>query len=384
VGVDAFVIRQERSGTEFAAAFLASPDFDKDTIDVIARQFSVGRKGSRKADLIHGIISILKSANASAAAGVIIEKLISRKRDWVSVQMGAVLSRPVCSSASQLVTNIGEEKWYGPLHCYVDDSDAEWYIRPVLVDHIEVMEGEHPKAERVQIRWLVFARVTNDTISLHWQGFSHLRLREDTTMDTLYSSKPQFPYWQYIPKLFTEIKEVTCADVRDIELHDLILNKLWDYYIGRPHYKWDDKRIRAQSGGVALSAHASSSIIELSPTGILSLAQTIRKAVEKDLLDIHGMVLPGPSHFDDVIRGTLIKGFGPLSYGFDLEREGTPLLSGHAYFGFKPDTNSPDCFQHLRMLVSRRHNFEQLSFLRDHLKGIVPHEDLKSRTLPLF
>ncbi len=175
-------------------------------------------------------------------------------------------------------------------------------------------------------------------------------------------SASQFPYWLYIPDFFDELEGVLETELQSPNLHDLVLYQLWDRFRLDQDYTWTDLRIRAESGGVSLSARSSGSIVEIDVRGINHLARTLRRSVNRELRS-QGLTMPSEEKMDEVILRTLIREFGAKSYELSLERGQEDLFKAHIYFGMKPDSPGPDSFPHLNCFTSWRNPVEQLQFL---------------------
>ena len=357
MGVDAYVLRYELTGRDFMSQFLASPDFDIDTLRGICATLGVGVHG-RKTDLVHSITGC--NAASPRLAEAVLGGLLARNRTWVSVKMGTVGGNPALADASDLVFGPGSSQWYGPLESALDPQ-AKWYIRPVFAPHWETSsEREDTTPQKVTIRWLCFARLSTGVMSLHWRGFT---IKDNVGGNGKY--KVQFPYWDHVPKLFGDMEDLTRSAVANVNLYHVILDTVWDKYRSSGQYEWVDKRIRAQAAGISLSARAGA-VEEASVSGIRRLAQTLRRAVEQHASSRHS-ALPQPEEVDEVLLRTLIKEFGTVSYEFQLmPRGGSPLFWAHAYFGAKPGSHSPDQFPHLSFRSSAGGDLDQLRFLLDH------------------
>jgi len=373
--VDAFVLRHDLQGYQFATQFLASTDFDVATLKQISRDLGMSPSG-RKNELSDQIARA--AAEQSSARAAVISRMIGRKKGWASIRAGRVTEFPSLADPQGLVIGRGDERWYGPIVCPVD-TEAQWYIRPVFVGHWDMPEHDASPPNECQIRWLCFARMQADVISLHWRGFSFAE-----TARAAMNRAAQFPYWQYVPNLFEEIVKLTDSDVKDIKLHWLVLYCLWDKYRHNPSYLWTDRRIRAESSGVSLNAHAGA-VHEIDVGGILHLARTVRSSIQQELQTKHGQGMPDPCTFDEVIMRTLIREFGTLSYEFSLEEGQSVVFRAHSYFGLRPQSNSRDRFPHLKLHTSRRHHLDQMGFLLNHLRESGDgNEDSELGTLRLF
>jgi hypothetical protein len=358
MAIDAFVLRYRfEEEFPFIASFLGSPDFDTRTLQGICQEFGLSY-ARNKSDLAQRIAETCKISQQ--AQKIVIQHLIGRNKSWFSVKVGRIVERPTCDNPIGLLVSEGDPKWYGPID-YPSDSSGSWYIRPVFVPHWETSE-DSTEVMQYSVRWLCFARITDQAISLLWRGFSHA-----DSADSAQRYNSQFHYWEHIPTLFEEIEGLANARVSFINLHNLILHRLWDRYRDDPSYKWLDRRIRAESGGVALSAHAGT-VVEFEAAGIRRLAYTIRSSIERELDTEHHLRLPDPENFDEVILRTLLREFGALSYELSLENEdGDKLFRTHNYFGLKPKASSSDSFPHSRIFTTWRDDLGQLEFLLDHL-----------------
>jgi hypothetical protein len=242
-----------------------------------------------------------------------------------------------------------------------DSQEALWYIRPIFIKHNEASTSKKTY-DTVYIRWLCFARVYKNALSLHWRGFSYLPLEGGSEEETTSGNNTQFGYWRYIPHLFQEIEGRLGAQVVDINLERIILHRMWDTYLNHEGYDWNHQHIRAESSGVSINARAS--VLQLKGKGISHLALTIRKAVAKELGDKHDYTLLEPEHYDDIILRTIIREYGARSYEFILKRESSLLFRAHSYFGQRTEKPSQDSFPHLR--IKQLHELKQLEFLLAH------------------
>lgn len=375
-----FVIRYTNNSDQFAEAFLASADFEMDVLRKLARQVGVSAGSNSKADLINLITRNIRTGyQDSIYLPKIVQLLVARPKESIAVKTGSVKLFPALESGNTIVVDPGRETWYGPIVCPDDAVEARWYIRPQLVDYWDLLPGEtDPKA--LKARWLCFARVTESSISLHWKGFTYPN-GPDGVVNS--AKRVQFPYWTFIPKFFDEIQEITQAKVEYVDLHNLLIHHLWDRYLEDGNFKWTHTRIRAESSGVSLNAHAGISDNDLNVNGILHLAQTIRIAVQRDL-SAQGYFIQSPGHIDNTILRTLIREYGALSYGFTLEEQRKIIFKAHSYFGLKPTAKSPDSFPHIQVTYSDCNALEQLQFVLLQAKDMSSNGNREPRTLPLF
>lgn len=375
-----FVLRYNNNPTEFAEAFLASTDFEMDMLRQFARRIDLAASGRSKSELINLITRQLRgNYESSPYLPVLIQQLVARPKDAISVKVGRILHFPILANANELVTTAGSENWYGPLNCPGDDQYTRWYIRPQFVEYWDILPGEEAPT-KLQARWLCFARTTESSLSLHWRGFTYPN-GPDGVLNS--AKRIQFPYWAYIPKFFEEISQLTKANLNYVNLHDLLLHHLWDKFLEDKHYNWTHTRIRAESSGVSLNAHAGVTDADLNIGGILHLARTVRTAVQKELAS-KGYVMPSPEHIDNTILRTLIREYGALSYGFHLSAWGQSIFKAHSYFGLKPNSRSPDSFPHMQVSISEKDALEQLQFILAHAKDVKHSGDSEHNQVPAF
>lgn len=369
--IDAFVIRYPDANQEksfFTRDFLNSPDFDVDTLKEICRKIGLSVSGS-KSILAEQIAEASRSAES--VRDNVVKGLIGKSKTWGSMWTAKGAQQPTCENANEIVSGRGKEQWYGPVKISSDSLES-WYIRPVFIPHWEVVldsngaatNDNESRAVKSLIRWLCFARLNSGYVTLHWRSFTHI---EDT--DDLGKSTSQFQYWKYILEFILELENIFKVKLEAINLYSLILDNLWcKYRQDKANYEWEDIRIRAESGGVALNARsARRQTVELDFKGIHRFAHTLRNAIQLELKS-HKIDLPEPGQIEEVILQTLIKDFGALSYEFSLStKDGTNLFRGHSYFGGKPGQLSVDGFSHIKLYSSFRDDLEQLDFLLSHL-----------------
>lgn len=378
MGIDALVVgHQTESADEtfFTSLFLKSNDFDMLALKKIAQEIGISAPSNVNKIWLVDEISHL-SYQTPAVQRVIIRYLLGRKKGWLTFKSGSAQDLPTLADSVELVTKLGEEQWYGPVR-ESENHDEWWYIRPSFVTHWEMLDNASTP-QKSTIRWLCFARISNNTISFHWNGFSY-----SDSVDRIGNQNVQFPYWQFVPNLFDEILLLTRANIKNVNLHQLILHTIWENYRYDSAYNWIDKKIRAESGGVSLNARAGN-VQELSVQGIRGLANTIRRSIQTELFSKYGTNLPEPDTFDEVILRTLLREFGTLSYEFALESEdGEKIFRSHCYFGQKPDFNTPDSFPHLRVFTTWQSDLEVLEFLLRHL-GRYDDGDSQPKQAALF
>ncbi len=199
MGIKAFVLYNFEP-TLFFERFLQSPDFTVDELRQMTKDWDVTGSKSTRNDVVNTIMTSLGETTLDTLAPRVMPYLLKRPKEWLSLRVGEVKRTPDQGAPATLATSRGEEEWYGPLCRQDDTASARWYIRPCFFEHWENDANGQPR--RSEIRWLCFARVEPQNISLHWRGFSYSESEQTVDKNT------QFPYWQHIPGLFDEIIDI--------------------------------------------------------------------------------------------------------------------------------------------------------------------------------
>lgn len=372
-GVDGFIVRSASEGQSFITEFLNSPDFDIESLKSICKQSEIPHTSNHKRTLAE---TIARDAMIyPIVKKIVIEQLIPPWKNWFAFMKGRPRIPLAGSDPCGLLDGLGEEKWYGPIHISTDD--CVWFIRPIHLVHWEDLgQSDDNKLNgkrhltKSTIRWLCFARFSDNFVSIHWRGLSH----NDESSDSGRDSKSPVKTWVYVPQLFQEIQKLTQTRFTEVNLYDLVLLHLWDNFrYDKQNYVWKDLRIRSEIAGVKLNAR-SSLIVEHEfdggeTPGIKKLANTIRLAVLNELSAKYKYTVDDPEHFDEVILRTLIQDFGALSYEFAIEKvDGEKLFHGHCYLGVRPDQGSEDSYPHIHVLKSYGDYSKQLEFVLDNVR----------------
>ena len=260
---------------------------------------------------------------------------------------------------AELVFEIGSSNaWYGPI--WIEEEKSNYYISFQLISHWE-FDAKTKESEEKQIRWLRFARVTSDAVSIHWQGFY---AAEDSDV---VEREAQLRYWEYIPTLFDDLEQLLKVKLIYPNLNKLVLDTLWDKYRNKNGFLWQDLRIRAESGGVSLNARSAGSHGEgeLDVTGLKHLARTLSLSISNEM--VLKLSPDDIEKLQEVILRTLIRQFGAKSYEFSLMHDRQKIIKAHIYFGMKPTFPTADSFPHIHCYVSWQKDREQFSFILDNL-----------------
>jgi len=349
-GVKAFV-DHGFTDRDFLRHFLASAEFTTSTLKNLVPSAKASQK---KEDLPYDIISALD--NQLILESDVLLAYLEQPKSWLSFQVGKHSEDPELDDPSFLLRNFGEEKWYGAI--FDAERNKKWYIRIHKVPNPSFIGiGDARKVDRSQnIRWIVAAEIAAGYVSLHWSGFSSsIYEAEDDTL-----KQNQFPYWQYIPRFFDELKNLFKGEWDYPDLHKIVLSDLWDKYLGKEldsfNYDWQHLRIRAEASGVALNARsAGSSDVDIR-RGLQALSKELAKsAIESlgiDIMEDFGKF----SNVENAILKTLIHNWGTKSYEFRLDRlnkisqdeiKKELIFKAHCYFGAKLESESPDALMHL-------------------------------------
>lgn len=336
-----FIDNGYSEGEEFCLQFLSSPDFTVTMLKNVVKS----AKSAKKHEIAQVVVQDLK--NNRISANEILLAYVKRSRMWLSVKLGIVENVPQCKSPDILLHKFGDNDWYGPIKD--TESEKQWLIRTYSVPYSSSDNRNNNCDITPQIRWSVIAEISNNYVSLSWNGFSCSPIS-----DKLVDNPPQYPCWQYVSQWFRELNDLLKAKLTDIDLYKLILHQMWDKYLGNADYRWQHLRIRAYALGVALNAY-SAGVAEIDAKGLQALSRELAKsAIESlDIKDDNGKIPQEKLHkVENALLRTLIKEWGTKSYEFSLHFTGNPkselLFKAHCYFGFKPDSISQDSLQHLR------------------------------------
>jgi hypothetical protein len=330
---------------------LQSSDFLSTTISKVAKF------GDNKDTRAVNIAEELRYGNIEKED--ILLEFCKQPRQWFSYKLGKYGDIPEFKDPSILLTEFGEEGWYGPIYC--EDEDVYYYIRTYKFRYYT--EDGDKNILINNIRWSLIAKVSKEHISCYWNGFS-------TNQKDKINSHSQFQFWNYIPDAFNELEDDLEGDYRYEVVHDLILRDIWKKYIHGSKNEWRHLAVRAEASGVNLCAR-SKGITEINVKGLLSLASKISQSLIKD-------IYPDPSRKKDKkllkkaensVLKTLIHSWGTKSYEFSIDHDEEKLFKSHCYFGLKPESQTQDCFPHFKCFRAYGGPSQTFEFLLEHSKN---------------
>jgi hypothetical protein len=349
MAIKAFIDLGYTEPETFCLRFLESPDFSFETLKKFINR--PAKKGGLAADLSQYVI------DGRINKDEILLEYAKQPRRWFTFKNGDYSDLDIVELEEPdiLLTEFGQQKWYGPL----DDPDegSYYYFRVYSFPDYYEIDGE---IKITKIRWVVIAKVNDTHISLNWNGFTL------NTKDRI-RTRNQFPFWQYIPDAFDELEEILeLEEENDYPLfHDLILTTLWDRYISDQDYEWRHLAVRAEASGVALSAR-SAGIVEINVRGLEALANKLAESViNRDARFRRSRIKRAQSK----IIKTLIKEWGTKSYEFKLEHNDEKIFRAHCYFGLKPDGTTQDCFPHFKSYQRFGGASKAIDFLIDEMNA---------------
>jgi hypothetical protein len=360
-GIEAFVDKGFPEGEIFCAQFLYSSEFNLGTLKGLVNH----GKSRKKTDLATSIAKSLETQEIGKRD--VLLAFIRQPRKWLSFKLGVCTHYPVHQSAEILLTEFGEEGWYGPIRDLEDDSRT-WYIRTQEVPFYEQgisqaeralpggIPGEINSVATYKIRWTVIAEIGSNYIALSWNGFRHNELRT-SSVDPTVESLMQFPYWKYIPNFFDELSQSCKTFWKHPVLHKLVLKDLWDKYLNNPQYIWRHLRIRADNQGVALNVHSTGATDneERQMRGLQALSKELASSALfslniQETSDLIGSV-------ENALLKTLIQSWGAKSYEFSLSspsqdnNKNKEIFRAHCYFSIGESLSPQDSFQHLHCFI---------------------------------
>ncbi len=348
MSINAFVDNGFPSGREFCVKFLSSPEFNVVTLQQLA---SSSKKQGKEAFATLVVDALEKGKFTSEE---VLLAYVKQAKTWLSIKIGQYNHTPYLNSPALLLTEFGEDGWYGPIE--QPNLLTKWYVRTYkITDYVRRGIGTASQLDERYIRWCVIAEVGEQYVALSWDGFTFSSLTNERVEQPV-----QFPFWQHIPSFFDELASHCKAKWEHPNLHKLVLHDMWDKYRNLAPYKWRHLRIRAEASGLAINAH-SSGVQEIDVRGLQALSQHIAKSVLRTLGladDIQRL-----SNVEDVILLTIIKEWGAKSYEFCFDKEIAVddtegetlqnvkleyLFKAHCYFGLKPNSKTQDSLQHLK------------------------------------
>lgn len=377
-GVEAFVDRGFPDSKIFCIQFLYSSEFSVNTLKSLVKS----GKSQQKYDLAVSLATALE--NQTIDSEEVLLAFAQQPRKWLSFKVGNCEEYPTLTTASNLLTDFGEEEWYGPIKDL--ETTRRWYIRTHKVPFYEQVyhaeggsEGEiAEQAQSVaayQIRWTVLAELGTNYIALSWNGFRHNELKPGL-YDQQIESLMQFPYWRYIPQFFDELAQQCKANWQHPVLHQLVLQHLWDKYLTDSRYIWRHLRIRADNRGVALNAHSTGAFDQetLQIKGLQALSRQLASSALSSLKIQETTELV--SSVESSLLRTLIQEWGTRSYEFSLdgmsetENKQIGTFRAHCYFANGPSPSPQDSLQHLHCFTGNYGGSSQaLNFLLSELEN---------------
>jgi hypothetical protein len=368
VSTNVFIDKGFPKGKVFCTNFLRSSDF---SVEILKKLVSRGKSNSKN-ELAESIAESLE--NQEISNDEVLLKFVQQPRKWLSFKIGKCKYYPTCKSSEILLTEFGDDDWYGPIKN--SNFPQTWYVRTLSVPFYEqgvYQADQHPANDfsinhatvaTYRIRWIVVAEIGANHLALSWRGFSYNELTPGSVSSEV-NSLTQFPYWTYIPKFFEEITK-KCDTTWDYPLlHELVLKRIWDRYLNDPTYIWRHLRIRADNQGVALNVHSTGACDreKLQMRGLQALS---KKLASTALSVISVQETPERiSLIESALLGTLIQDWGAKSYEFSLKRNWSVfyhedenvesyidnvnehLFRAHIYFSVGGKMSCQDSFQHL-------------------------------------
>ncbi|MBW4598538.1 MAG: hypothetical protein KME29_02735 [Calothrix sp. FI2-JRJ7] len=355
--INAFVDCGFSPGRDFRVKFLESKEF---TADILRGLISSGQRNLKKDEAASSLADALEKGNLTPDE--VLLAYVKQPRTWLSIKTGSHSCTPTLNSPALLLSEFGEEGWYGPIQEL--NQPKQWYIRTYkIIDRLLAGNGGTSQINVQNIRWSVIAEVSENYVALSWDGFTFSPTTNEHVENT------QFPFWQHIPVFFDELARICDGQWKHPNLQKIILHDMWDKYLNKPSYKWKHLRVRAEAAGLVINAH-SAGVQDVNVKGLQALSQHIAKSV------LNKLGLAGDTSkmvdTEDTILLTLIKEWGTKSYEFQLDEEVVSneteleieteanklkkyklknLFKAHCYFGLKPNSKTPDCLEHLKCFM---------------------------------
>ena len=349
MSVAAFVDHGYEEPESFCAAFLKSPEFSVDSL----KEFSDFK--SEKNNMADRLANMIMEGKINLKS--LFLETLKKKRVWFTFKIGKVPSnKPILGNIELLFKEFGEDGWYGPVNSIEDEY---YYVRIVSLPNFQKSgSDDSDEVHESRIRWMVVAKVNDNSISYFWNGLS---LNEKNRL----TIRIQFQFWNYLPIFINELEYKLNASLSFPKVNNLVLNKIWDKYINNNEYNWQHIAVRAESSGVALNAR-SGKIDLISVKGLLLLSNKISKSIVSalfshvtDELNKDRLIQTAENQFIRII----IHEWGTKSYEFSLDHGTDKIFRAHCYFGSKKNAKTQDRFPHFKSFLQYGGCFNALKFL---------------------
>ena len=357
--MNVFIDKGFTDSETFCIQFLQSPEFKLETLKMYSDYHP--DKSSAATDVARKI----------RIGEVDIDQLMldyaKQPRQWFALKVDGQPELFEAKDPKILLTQFGEEDWYGPIENKEDHSHL--YLRTHAINEFKLVNdgSDNAHAEILKIRWTIVANVSDSHISFNWNGFT-------TNSYDNPDSRYQFQFWNYIPKIIDDLEDSLSTQYSDPNFHSLILDTIWNRYISNPDYTWNHLAVRAEASGVALNARTSG-VRLINVEGLLGLARRLATAV---INEIEGRpttrrLQPGSrrarliEQAENQIIKTLIKDWGTKSYEFRLLDGDEKIFRAHSYFGLKPEHHTQDRFSHFKAYLKYGGAYKAIEFLLDEM-----------------
>ncbi|MBF2066896.1 MAG: hypothetical protein IGS39_21135 [Calothrix sp. C42_A2020_038] len=110
MNINAFVDCGFPPGRDFSVKFLSSKEF---TADILRGLISSGQRNLRKDEVASKVADALEKGKLTP--NEVLLEYVKQPRTWLSIQIGLHKSTPTLNSPALLLSEFGEEGWYGPI-----------------------------------------------------------------------------------------------------------------------------------------------------------------------------------------------------------------------------------------------------------------------------
>lgn len=349
---------------DHAEHLLSSDVITLESLRRVAKRFEVPVSG-KKDEVANRLAHLIRDDDRPAQA--VAAQYCREPKTWMALLIGEI-GEPTSFQRKERVAEFvkkhgskGVSAWYGPIR--IDGTPHYIFSRSIRQKIID----EDDEVVECYMRWSCVAQVLNDGIVLHWDNPSY----RDQRGESADQRRVQFPYWRDMNAVKTQLEQILDAELSYPNLHNLVLNEIWDLYEAAGDTEWTHERIRADSRGVALSASgAKQTDVEIDASGIVALTLVLAEAAADEV---------GVPDKAEVLQRrllrTLIHEWHPKSYQFQLTGvDGHEPFRGHVYFGtgaFGGNVDGartgPDAFPHIKCYAKFGGSPAAAGFLRAHL-----------------
>lgn len=327
-------------------------------------QMMAGLSGHKKEGRVDRVALALASGALDGAEVAGIWAGQSRRMSAVRVLSQRPEELPASKDVKELFTGEFEGGWFGPVSDHVEDGVC-WYIRAQFIEEWK-KDAASGIARQVKAPYFVFCAVRPSSVCLTWKNRAVVNEFDEAT--GLLGRAQSYPYWYQVHAAVSELSEMLGVDLVPPDLKQVLLRDIWDKYSIDPAYRFHPRRIRAESDGLFLSAHAGG-VAEFEVKGVEALTDYLAD------IALHECGIKNAKtelRLKRTLLRTVIADWGPRSFELELTRLASEaeaeerLFRAHAYFG--EQESGVDSLQHFVNYDNWGGSAQTIRFILDQLQ----------------